>query len=1397
MQAFGASREHIFAIFEPGTGIRRYYSDLTPGVALPSWDVQRAGLRIVAAVRRPVRVYDLRGRRQLAWRASFLGGSQVIVVRDLRLIDPFRDPGGSGVRELHGDQAPLSPPPDALVVQVVHPGSFRVRFPLDIQWHEQDVRTATFRVPGAPSTVRAEYRFARSGQLIRDEVPLTGGGRAEEHLGSLRVAVVRAEEPGQDFFQLTGEGAQAFRLVAPDAVVRRVLPGGFTLLERATGIRRHYDAGRVLTYRDLPVQVGQPGYLRVGVGAWENARYVADANGAPLRGWHVEPHLAGRVLLRPTLWDNLPQEALGEHGRPLTRIVLDPESGQVVEEVLGIHRGQGRELLRPLLYWSIDYTAGEARSLNAAGAVVQEAVLDTSRGTTALAFGREWVFRRSEWRMPTAADVAQASSTAGAHVPDSAPVNIQLWRIDRIEITGPQGPEAHVAQEPEAHVPDMPRESHADVRGRRRVERAQLLQDARRAVEEYSHMVTAEASPAPRKIDGFVVSRQDDGRHVGRHVATHIRSGLRTMFEVVGGEHQWVLRDLRVISAAMDVDQLRVVVTREPWREGLLYGLAGESALMARYDSAAVEAGTSAAGAAFVIRDEAAGHRYYFDIAGTEVMRDVWVGDEGEPGGLGYLRYYSGQPLGTLPRLVDEDGRPLETLRVMRIDQRRLQLRATDPVRGISQERLVVGADNGRLLSEIIARPPKKRLFGIGGSNGKRYWSIDYENKEISKLSASCEVLVTWEGVRFASGHGYLTVSMSETTGRERTLFTRPALGARLGAEDYAGETVLPWLTGRGTSMRSLLFGRPHAYMWPGENSQGWVRVAPVEGRLALVDNEDEVAEVAAEFTRDERGLLVRVPMPGAPGAAMVEYQFDGRGLLVRQAWPVPMTGEQVPPGSLRVVLDRDPFQGTTTMPVWLRRLSGPDHVVRQFRLGPVPAVLRRELDARQAVLPGHRMSDLFTITERDTGVRTYHSHLAPGQSLQVRDLPLDGTGMRVVARRQSAEGAAIVTNDSGSVWLRSWRAQELGANWIAVTRDFSHPLLLGGPIVPDIPMLLHTDSLRVERGSEYTKDAQGEVTVAFATPGAPEGVTTEFRFVREGWLIGSDQPLTGGGSAEERLRCLRVVEEIAWELVEAGDRLVMDRWMTWELRGEDARLFHFGTLATAETGYAPGILESFTVTEERSGIRRHYGPVATLAYRDLPLWQHSYLRVGVGDRAGELRVVGADGKRLADWQAKQLEDGLVAVAPVQEGLLTKFTLDPQDGRLVEDVVPVPTQDGSAPTRYWRIDHTSRPRRAVQFDTSGAGSSRGLPEATLRTSENSWLVVSEGQVVYDRFRLKEVPDPARDRPDRADAPASNTEIHESDGSDESDESDESDGSDGSSVLDEIDPEPGPDHQHRV
>ncbi|MBV9022727.1 MAG: hypothetical protein JO362_02700 [Streptomycetaceae bacterium] len=1254
--SFGNNRAYAFAIFEPATRIRRYYIAITAGLISKVRDVERAGLRILGAVHGPVRVYDLYGRRLPAWHAEFVDGGRAVVARDFRIANPFQESG----------DAPLSPPPDVLLM---HLGSTpRVEFPLAVTRPEQHVLTAMFRVPGAPREARAEYRF-RHGRIIRDDLPLTGGGGADEHLGSLRMVrewqIVMLEDGREVRLAmppaLSGDDAQAFQLV-PQGIVGSAARGGFTVVERATGIRRRYGADRVLTYRELPVQIqaGGNGYLRVNVGRRASALQLLGADGAALPGWVAEPFANGQVLLRPTLWDHLSEQALGGQGAPLTRIVFDPQTGRPVEETLGIHEGN---TLLPESYWWIDYASGRAVQRNLAGDLIQEAVVDASQGTAGLIRDRVMIFSRSEWWMPTQADLEQASpaAAAGAQVmvgmaltpvehpaellaaPPQEPADL-LARLHYLADGRPVARELTLENGLGTLRMDMLEPSVTPQRLAAEGVPSALFRAERVGPHEVALVpVNATDRPWERLVAGSSVMRNDAPPPIAETHLVNPEEELNATGHVVEGfatadGGAWISRDIPLTAATKSLAGLSVSVTRSWARDGAevgRYELRGGSELVARFDiAAAAAAGSAQGGQGFVITDLATGYRYHFDAEDTHVMTDVWVGDEGQTTGLGYLRFDSRQRGGLPPSLVDVHGDPLEGWQVTMADGDRLMLR---PTGGSAEpfESLTVHL-NGQVLEVVLG------IRDVRGEFQGTYLVYDYRQGCAMTLGESGLPIAVQRASHQSNGSSILLL-----TDDGHVIFRRPVLGLDLEHwTDVLWGAAPQWLMGQGTA-RHLPFDTPGAYgIWIARQygSPQWVRVSAATRGLELTDQQGHSLGIRAEFVRDAEGLTVRVPMPYVSQDARTVARFDTRGTLVRCEWPLVWGGgaDLDPP---RLIMDRSANPSALHFAYQLI----PSDAADRSRIEPLTGEFWESDLARDRL--GRPRTDAFAVIEEATGNRRYFSSRWPGRVLawEMRLEPETGVLLRLAGN--SAVSSQVY--DLGGQRELSWHVGQFAPRRLAVLRS-------GGTL-----LCVHTDSLRVEVPTSFSWDAE-VATATFPMPGAPDGARAQYRFDANARLLSMDLPLVGG-AAEAYLGALRVVvTKVPRESV--------------VLYGEAVERFGLQTPQT-DAGLMREFGSGYSITELPTGLRRLYTSEGHLIYRDIPLGEGllsetSFLRVAAGGREGEPRVVTDRGAPVSPRQPMEVArdaEGLTVRVPAPyapQGTWAEFRFD-TEGMPVRQVWPL------------------------------------------------------------------------------------------------------------------------------
>jgi hypothetical protein len=199
-------------------------------------------------------VYDLDGAR-LLWVAGSIGGD------DRAVVALNREPSGGGA--VH-----------AVLVRTDRPRAQVMPIEVtEVTWHRRGVvghYVVRFQVPGEPGSLIGEYQIDGSPyfRVLREELPLTGGSAEEAGLGSLRM--VRYRDGESVVRELHGEGAEAFRVegVEGNAGLADELPGGFTVTDERTGIRRYYNAYGRLAFRDAPPHL--PG--EESESGWETAR---------------------------------------------------------------------------------------------------------------------------------------------------------------------------------------------------------------------------------------------------------------------------------------------------------------------------------------------------------------------------------------------------------------------------------------------------------------------------------------------------------------------------------------------------------------------------------------------------------------------------------------------------------------------------------------------------------------------------------------------------------------------------------------------------------------------------------------------------------------------------------------------------------------------------------------------------------------------------------------------------------------------------------------------------------------------------------------------------------------------------------------------------------------------
>ncbi|MBV9024011.1 MAG: hypothetical protein JO362_09495, partial [Streptomycetaceae bacterium] len=164
-----------------------------------------------------------------------------------------------------------------------------------------------------------------------------------------------------------------------------------------------------------------------------------------------------------------------------------------------------------------------------------------------------------------------------------------------------------------------------------------------------------------------------------------------------------------------------------------------------------------------------------------------------------------------------------------------------------------------------------------------------------------------------------------------------------------------------------------------------------------------------------------------------------------------------------------------------------------------------------------------------------------------------------------------------------------------------------------------------VDVPAEFLRDGE-ELIVRLPARDSLNGTSTEYRF-KTGWLLRAreEMPLAHGPQ-DASLASLRLVVE----------RDGQGRMLTRNLLSEDAASFQWQDIHAT---LAEDLPDGFTLIEPATGIRRHYASDGELVYRDQPLAPEVYLRVGVGDGEGVLRVVGEHSDTVPGWQAEWAAD--------------------------------------------------------------------------------------------------------------------------------------------------------------
>jgi hypothetical protein len=891
-----------------------------------------------------------------------------------------------------------------------------------------------------------------------------------------------------------------------------------------------------------------------------------------------------------------------------------------------------------------------------------------------------------------------------------------------------------------AVVHETSQDPHALLQGARRLRRAayqRLLHQAQQAVREFSSTLADTGTSANLRTNGAFTVTAVDG-HPDRYAALHRASGLRTVLDSHG---RWISREYQLGDPPGPLEGMTVVVTRAPrsqispisprrlWASALSYRLAGDSRLTARYEVAPVRSASARMSgtyqSAFIVTDLATGDRHAFAAEGTYTICDVWVGDEGRTEGLGYLRYRNNtDPVDALPALVDARGVRLAGVRVEAHadapQERELRL-VPAPGSDAPRERLVVQAASGALLDAMVAIRSTTGQFGNG------YWGI-YRSGLAVRTDASGRVVDEWPNARIEVGDGHINVA-DPTTGE--TIWWRPFLG-----HGHGDERISRWLTHTGT-VRRLPFGRSGTYSLPvpflGRTVPARIGV-PRAGLHVQRRNRNELVNASAEFFREGEQLMVQFPVSSLPDRAPAEFLFNGEGTLVGQEWPLAVLGNWPDAGEVRVLMYR-----TTARDPWHYGLAGPLGHTARFRVEALTLHQgQRLIGERSAGGPP------FVISERATGIRRYYVPFLPSTIMRW-EVPLDErTGLRLVA--PYGNGVPAVRNATGRD-LTGFSVRKLTYGTLAVAQDFHvfdpnpdvwllddvggpaeraehNTPLMDGPL-PDLPLIVDGSSLRVYRPTRTEPDANG-VTAWFPLPDAPDGITAEYRFNREGLVLREDIPLVEG---PEEVGALRLVGQLI--VGEDGPTSIVYRLRGTAAPGFSCRPFDVRDPMLRAT--APG----FTILQHSTGILRHYGPGNRLLYRDLPTWNRAcYVRIGVGPKQGTLAVVDKRGRVPANWRAEWLDDGRVAMIhtawddmPQQDRPLTRLLFDPVHG-LVEEILGIPRQDEDMPSLYWKFGYI--PPRVALVDAAGrevGGKPKGI--RLVASDLGIWMIVDpQGKILF-------------------------------------------------------------------
>jgi hypothetical protein len=1000
-------------------------------------------------------------------------------------------------------------------------------------------------------------------------------GDGPREMGTVKVAVSRewadgAKAEAKLSYRLVGEpGSAAVRFDIRTLDATEGLPERFAAVDTLYGHRYLFDENAVLTASEMRLGGGLDRMVRFDAVRPEQPR-VLRADGQPSQRWSASLTDNGRVRL-------VRSDRAGH-------LEFDGRSGRLLMERAAIRsRGESSG------YVEIDHFGRRptvVRHLDEHGRPV----------VSAQPHHHPWVQldEHGGLKVPGASGEDQLSYERV--LPEPEPVQPQAGGVVLVQPHDVVGVEQRIgaARQAARAAGEDPSTLLWRIRAWRTAAYRTLLQDARQAVGEF-----AGAPGEAREVGGFRVAVLDGG---GRE-AVHVETGLRTVFDAHG---RWVSREVRLPDADVPgMDQLTVVVTRSRsllgWRTR--YALAGEQTLAARFR---IEAGAGLWAThrhAFMVTNMFTGHRYVFDADGTLTLRDVWVGDEGQNQGLGYLRVDLAKPEGTVPSLVDRLGVPRLHVRVephgegqvrlvpglapavRRVAHRGARVGAgvlgvlvdivnivllyplpprlpgllmnglVSPVSSRARlEELVVDVRDGRLLRETVgARDQRTRRFT------RHYYRIDYENGSVEHLNASGGVDRAWPRIS-SSVRSHTRDFYPE--GSDQPIFRRAALGTGSRSEVAGGAPW--WLRQRGTISHFPFFNHTVRVPLPGGIRSAWISMG--DHGLRLVDRDGRVVDVPAEFAWEADGFTVRIPVDSAPEGGLAEYRFTMAGHLARGEWPVAGVagiGSWGAYGPLRVIATRTRFGGY------------------DFELGGSPEALRRFTLERNVTERARRF--LFVIRERGTGNRVYFTEMGPRWNLPLEQVPLPG---------------------------------RIRPGWISMG---DHGL-----------RLVDRDGRVVDVPAEFAWEADG-FTVRIPVDSAPEGGLAEYRFTMAGHLARGEWPVAGvaGIGSWGAYGPLRV---IATRTRFGG--------YDFELGGSPEALRRF-TLERNVTERARRFL--FVIRERGTGNGVYF---TEMGPRQPDGW--NLLLEGTGLRVVGFppQVVDAGGNAVPGWRAGSVGDGRVVVMP-------------------------------------------------------------------------------------------------------------------------------------------------------